>query len=133
MWWIKRNSLLSPIIMHSKQAGKIKKREQKDQFKKNDCHFKGLYKIKSNFSQFLFSHWLLYECFFSFFIKAFVDFQKLMRFHRQAFIRYKNGDNLKILKEVLRQKRYYISNVILAFLDHLKPKAFFFVQPGWPT
>ena len=37
-------------------------------------HFKKLYKTicykaKYKFSQFFFSHWLLYECFFSFFIK----------------------------------------------------------------
>ena len=26
-----------------------------------------------------------------------------------------------------------VSNVILAFLDHLKPKIFFVRQPWWPT
>ena len=26
-----------------------------------------------------------------------------------------------------------VSNVILAFLDHLKPKIFFVGQPWWPT
>ena len=31
----------------------------------------------------------------------------------------------KILIEILRQK-FIVSNVILAFLDHLKPKIFFF-------
>ena len=54
-----------------------------------------------------------------------------VRFHWQAFIVYKNGENLKILIEIFRQK-YIVSNVILAFLDHLKPKIFFVDQPWWP-
>ena len=74
----------------------------------------------------------MYECFSSFFIKAFVNFEKLIRFHRQAFIKYKNGENLKILKEVFRQK-LIVSNVILVFLDYLKPKIFFVVRPWWQT
>ena len=89
-------------------------------------HIKGLYKTtcyktKSNFSQFFFSHWLLHKCFFSFLIKAFANFEKLIRFHWQAFIVYKNGENLKMLIEIFCQK-LIVSNVILAFLDHLKPK-----------
>ena len=44
----------------------------------------------------------------------------------------KNGENLKILIEIFRLK-YKVSNVILAFLDHLKPKTFFVGQPWWPT
>ena len=70
--------------------------------------------------------------FFSFAIKAFVSFEKLMRFHRQAFIVYKNGEILKILVEIFCQK-LLVSNVILAFLDHLKPKISFLSQPWWPT
>ena len=59
-------------------------------------------------------------------------FQKLIRFHRQAFIIYKNGENLKILIEIFVQE-VIASNVILAFLDHLKSKIFFVSQPWWPT
>ena len=95
-------------------------------------HFKGLcktncYKEKLSFSRFFFSDWLLYECVFSFLIKAFVNFEKLIRFHWQAFIVYKNGENLKILIEIFCQK-LIVSNVILAFLDHLKLKMFFVSQ-----
>ena len=90
------------------------------------------YKTKSNFSQLLFSHWLLHKCFFSFLTKAFANFEKLIRFHWQAFIVYKNGENLKMLIEVFCQK-LIASNVILAFLDHLKHKIFFAGQPWWPT
>ena len=39
---------------------------------------------------------------FYFFIKAFVNFRKLLRYYQQAFILYKNGENLKVLKEILR-------------------------------
>ena len=55
-----------------------------------------------------------------------------IRFHWETFIIYKNGENLKILIEIFRQK-LIVSNVILAFLDHLKPKIFFVGQPSWPT
>ena len=50
------------------------------------------------------------------------------RFQLQAFMVYKNGENLKILIEMFRQKRL-VSDVILTFLDHLKPKIFFVGQP----
>ena len=56
----------------------------------------------------------------SFLIKAFVNFEKLIRFHGEAFTLYKNGENLKIQTEIFRQK-LIASNAILAFLDHLKP------------
>ena len=93
-------------------------------------HIKGLnkttcYQTNSNFSQFFFPHWLLHKCFLSFLIKAFANFEKLIRFHWQAFIVYKNGENLKMLIEIFYQK-LIVSNLILAFLDHLKPKIFFF-------
>ena len=39
---------------------------------------------------------------------------------------------MRILIEIFRQKRI-ASKVILAFLDHLKPKIFFVDQPWWPT
>ena len=80
------------------------------------------------FPQFLFSHWLLYVCFSSFFIKAFANFEKLIRFYWQAFILHKNGESFKILIEIFRQKRI-VSNIILAFLDHLKPKISLVGQP----
>ena len=92
---------------------------------KNDYHIKGLYettcyKTKSNFSQFFFCCWLLHKCFLSFLIKVFANFEKLIRFHWQAFIVYKNGESLKRL-------------IILAVLDHLKPKIFFAGQRWWST
>ena len=59
-------------------------------------------------------------------------FEKLIRFHRQVFIVYKTGENLKILIKIFRQQ-VIVSNVILAFLDHLKLKIFFADQPWWPT
>ena len=40
--------------------------------------------------------------------------------------------NWKIVIEIFCQK-LRVSNVILAFLDHLKPKLFFVSQPWWPT
>ena len=78
-------------------------------------HIKGLYKTtcyktKSNFSQL-----------FSFLINAFASFEKLIRFHWQAFIVYKNGQNFKMLIDIFCQK-LIVSNVILAFSDHQKPK-----------
>ena len=79
-------------------------------------HIKGLYKTtcyktKSNF---FFSHWLLHKSFLPFLIKAFANFEKLIRFHWQAFIANKNGENLKMLLEIFCQK-LIVSNVILAF------------------
>ena len=53
-----------------------------------------------------------------------VHFEKLITFHLQAFIVYKNGENLKMKIEIFYQK-LIVSNVILVFLDHLKPKIFF--------
>ena len=87
--------------------------------KKVSYHFKGLYKTicykrKFNFCQFFFSHWLIYECFFTFPIKTFVNLEKVIRFHWQVFIVYKNGENLKILVEIFHQK-LKVSNVILTF------------------
>ena len=62
-------------------------------------------------------------------LKAFVKFKNVIRFHRQAFIICKNGENnLKIPIEIIRQK-LTLSNVILGFLDHLKPRMFFVGQP----
>ena len=99
-----------------------------------NCHFKGLYKItvtKQN-PTFLNYSFLIDSCmsFFSVLIKELVNFEKLIRFHQQAFMIYKNGEHLKILKEVFRQK-LIVSNVILTFLDHPKPKIFFVGQPWW--
>ena len=71
-------------------------------------HIKGrykttCYKTKSNFSQFFFSLLLLHKCFFSLLIKLFANVEKLIRFHWQAFIEYKNGENLKMLIEIFCQ------------------------------
>ena len=90
------------------------------------------YKTKCSFSQFFFSHWLLHKCFFSFLIKAFVNFEKLIRFHWLAFTVYQNGENLKMLIEIFCQEPI-VSNVILAFLDYLEPENFFVGPPWWPT
>ena len=92
-------------------------------------HFKGLckttyYKTKPSYSQFFFPHWLMYESFFCFF------YQSVCKYHRQAFIGYKNGENLKILIKVFCHK-LIVSGVILAFLDHVKAKIFFVIQPWW--
>ena len=86
--------------MRSKKSCK-----QKDMFWKKllIIIFKGFIKqpvIKQSPTFFsFFRHWLLYECYFPFLIKAFADFEKLIRFHRQAFIVYKNGENLKIFRQ----------------------------------
>ena len=67
-------------------------------------------------------------------LKAFVKSKNAIRFHHQAFIICKNRHiqiSLKILIEVIRQK--IVSNVILAFLDYLKPRIFFAGQPWLPT
>ena len=91
-----------------------------------NCHIKGhykttCYKTKSNFFQFFLSHWLLRHA----------NFEKLIKFHWQAFTVYKKEENLKMLIEIFCN--WYFSRVILAFLDHLKPKIFFVDQPWWPT
>ena len=62
-----------------------------------------------------------------FLIKAIVNFENLIGFHQEPFIVYKDGENLKILTEMFRQK-FIVSNVILAFLDHLRPNIFFVTQ-----
>ena len=87
-------------------------------------------KTKSKFLSFFFSHWLLHKCLFSFLIKVFVNFEKLIRFHWEAVTVYKNWENLKMLIEIFCQK-LIVSNVILVFLDHLKPKTFSVDQPWW--
>ena len=125
--------LLSLLIFFASswyQKAKIGLRMSLQNKKMINYHIKGLYKTtcyktKSNFSQFFFSHWLLHKCFFSFLIKAFANFEKLIRFHWQAFIVYKNWKNLKMLIQVFCQK-LIVSKVILAYLDHLKPNIFFF-------
>ena len=76
------------------------------------------------FLSFFYFHWLPHKCFFSFLIKAFVNLEKLMRFHWQPFIVYENGENLKMLIKIFC-KTLIVSSVILAFLDNHKPKTFF--------
>ena len=95
-------------------------------------YIKGLYKTncyktKSNFSQFSFSHWRLHN-----FVSLSLSKRLQIFNHWQAFIVYKNGENLKMLTEIFCQK-LIVSNVILAFLDHLKRTIFFVGQSWWPT
>ena len=123
-----RSLLLLSICLVSSwyQKAKIGLRMSLQNKKMINYAIKALYKItcykaKSNFSQFFFSHWLLHKCFFFFLMKAFANFEKLIRFHGQTFIVYINGENLKMLIEIICQKRI-VSNVILAFLDHLNLK-----------
>ena len=66
-----------------------------------------------------FSHRLLHKCFFSFLIKALANFEKMIRFHWQAFIVYINRVYLKMLIQLFCRK-LIVSNLTLAFLDHLK-------------
>ena len=51
-----------------------------------------------------------------------------------AFLRvsFLTGEKLKKMVEIFRQG-VIVSNVIFAFLDHLKPKLFFVGQPWWST
>ena len=79
-------------------------------------HIKGVhkltcYKTKANFSQFFFSDWLLHKCFFSFLIKAFANFEKLIRYHWQDFIVYQYGVNFEMLIEIFCPK-LVVFNVI---------------------
>ena len=57
-------------------------------------------------------------------------YQSVCKYHWQAFTGYKNGENLKILIKVFCDK-LIVSGVILAFLDHVKAKIFFVIQPWW--
>ena len=132
-------SLFSPLIFLASswyQKAKIGLRMSLKCKKVINYYIKGHYKTiccktKSNFSQFFFFHWLLHKFFFSFLINAFPNFEKLVRFDWQAFIVYKNGENLKMLIEIFCQK-LIVSNVIVAILDHLIGKIFFVGQPWWP-
>ena len=86
------------------QKGKIGLRMRLRNKKMINYHIKRLYKTAcyENVPTFLsfFSHWLLHKCFFSFLIKAFANFGQLIWFHCEAFIVYKNGENLKNLTHV---------------------------------
>ena len=57
--------------------------------------------------------------FFSFLINALVNLEKLIRFHRQAFIIHKKWRKFENTETNVSPKTL-VSNVILAFLDHLK-------------
>ena len=130
-------SVLSLDISWSSWKAKIELRMSLRNKKMINYHIKWLnkttcYQTNSNFSQFFFSHWLLHKCFFSFLIKAFANFEKLIWLHWHAFVVYKNGENFKILKKIFFQK-LVVYNVVLAFLDQLKPRIFSIDQPWWPT
>ena len=58
-----------------------------------------------------------------------LEILKNIRFHWQAFIVYKNWEILKMLIEIFCQK-IIVSKIILAFLDHLKPKTFLSANHG---
>ena len=97
---------------------------------KNDYDFKGLYKTtwyktKSIFFQFSYPHWLIYECLFSFLIKALINSKKLIRFYHQAFIICKNRENLKILIEIFPQK-LIVPKKSFGFIPS---KTYFFFHP----
>ena len=87
------------LIFHASSWNQIAKVGLRMSFQNKNMinyHIKGLYKTtyyktKSNFSQFFFSHW--HTCFYSLFIKAFVNSQKLIIFHWKASTFYKNGEN----------------------------------------
>ena len=115
------------------QQAKIGLRMSWQNKKMINYHIKGLYKTtcyktKSNCSLFFLSHWLLHKCFFLFPYPSFFS-----RFHWQAFVAYKNRENLKMWKFEIFYPKLIVSNVILAFLDNLKPKISFVSQPWWPT
>ena len=70
------------------------------------------YKTKSNFSQLFFSRWLLHKYFFSFLIKAFANFENLIKFNWQAFIVYKRWRKFEnaggsILPKTYSLERYF--------------------------
>ena len=78
-----------PWYQKAKIALRMSLRNKKK--KKINYHLKGLhkttcYKTKSNFSQFSFSHWLLYDCFSFFHINALVNFEKLIFFRRPTMV-----------------------------------------------
>ena len=57
-------------------------------------------------------------------------YQSVCKYLWQAFTGYKNGEKLKILIKVFCDK-LIVSGVILTFLDHVKAKIFFVIQPWW--
>ena len=74
---------------------------------------------------------------FSFLIDGYISvfslsLSKLLQILKKISLLVKNGKNFKILIELFYQT-LIVSNVVLAFLDHLKPKIFFVSQPWWPT
>ena len=99
-----------------------------------NCHIKGLYKTTCYKTKSNCSFSFLIDCriiVFFFPYQSVCKFEKLIRFHWQAFIVYKNGENLKMLIEIFCRK-LIVCNIILAFLDHLTPKVFFAGQPWRP-
>ena len=102
--------------------------------KKKSYYFKGLhkttcYKTKSIFSQFFFSHLPLHEWFFFFPYQIVCKFWKIDKISSYMTME-KNWKYWNM--EILCQK-IIVSNIILAFLDDLKPKMFFFMKPWWST
>ena len=104
---------------------------------KNHCHFKWLYKTscyktKSNFSQFLYSNLLLYECFFSFLNTSVCKIWKVDKTSSSSFYyiwkwrKFENTDRNISWKLLIFCENYY-------YFDRLKPKVFFVDQPWWPA
>ena len=104
---------------------------------KNHCHFKWLYKTscyktKSNFSQFLYSNLLLYECFFSFLNTSVWKIWKVDKTSSSSFYyiwkwrKFENTDRNISWKLLIFCENYY-------YFDRLKPKVFFVDQPWWPA
>ena len=86
-WYQKAKIALQTSLQNKKKIW----RERPIEEKMINYHFKGYYKTtcyktKSKFSQFFFSNRLLYDCFFLFSYKTFLNFEKLIRFLWQAFI-----------------------------------------------
>ena len=118
--FITKNLTLSCVILTSKNkncaVNEIKKilwTKRPIEEKMINCHFQRLHKITCQIkqSQTSLSFSLLIDCCMSFFscLKAYVNLEKLIKFYRQAFIICKNGENLKILKEISRQKLKFLA------------------------
>ena len=83
------------------------------------------YKKKPKFFQFFFFSLTASEVFWLF---PYQSICKFLIISLSSSFEYKNGENLKMLTEIFCQK-LIVSNVILVFPDHLKPKIFYVGLP----
>ena len=126
-WYFLRHPDIKKQKLHCQRVGKIKKILI--------IILKGLYKTtfhktKSNlFSQFFFSHWQLHEFFFLFFYQSVCKFLKLYKILLASFHCVKKWRKFENTDRNILPK----TNVILTFLNNLKPKFFFVGQLWWPT